>query len=241
MDNETIISFKAPNRRHFQSSKALIPDLKKALHQIELVDNSYSLSQVLPDDSLVSKAIETMELRKVALNDKSKSCESIRKELLAEEGFLDHREIYDLIKRISQDDGNTAERLHDIDPVLVNLWRDIETNHSVNLENHSNFIIMLQEQKLQEALAYSSSIPLTKAETDTLLLSLLRNTESIISIWNARVVPIPPPNLLAFKDLPFEKWESLKNERFDFSIKDSVGNGLFVPAAFNSPEAVQLP
>lgn len=240
MDNETIISFKAPNRRHFQSSKALIPDLKKALHQIELVDNSYSLSQVLPDDSLVSKAIESMELRKVALNDKSKSCESIRKELLAEEGFLDHREIYDLIKRISQDDGNTAERLHDIDPVLVNLWRDIETNHSVSLENHSNFIIMLQEQKLQEALAYSSSIPLTKAETDTLLLSLLRNTESIISIWNARVVPIPPPNLLAFKDLPFEKWESLKNERFDFSIKDSVGNSLFVPAAFNSPEAVQL-
>lgn len=240
MDNETIISFKAPNRRHFQSSKALIPDLKKALHQIELVDNSYSLSQALPDDSLVSKAIESMELRKVALNDKSKSCESIRKELLAEEGFRDHREAYDLIKRISQDDGNTAERLHYIDPVLVNLWRETQSNHSVNREEHSDFITMLQEEKFQDALDYSSSTPLTKVETDTLLLSLLRNTESIIPIWNARGTSTPPSGLLAFKHLPFEKWESLKNDKFDFSIKDGVGNGLFVPAALNSPEAVQL-
>lgn len=240
IDNETIISFNAPNRRNFQSSKAIIPELKKALHQIELVDNSYRHNQVLPDDSLVSKAIESMELRKAALNDKSKSCESIRKELLAEEGFLDHRETYDLIKRISQDDGDTAERLHDIDPVLVNLWRETEPNHSVNQENHSDFITMLQEQKFQEALAYSSSTPLTKVETDTLLLSLLRNTESIIPIWNARVVPMPPSGLLVFKHLPYEKWESLKSERFDFSVKDKFGNDLFVPAALNSPETVQL-
>ncbi|MCP4989301.1 MAG: hypothetical protein GY928_25565 [Colwellia sp.] len=240
MDKETIISFKAPNRRNFQSSKALTPALKKALHQIELVDSSYSLNQVLPDNSLVSKAIESMSLRKAALNDKSKSCESIRKELLAEEGFLDHRETYDLIKRISQDDGNTAERLHDIDPVLVNLWRETESNHSVTQEKHSDFITMLQEQKLQDALDYSSSTPLTKVETDTLLLSLLQNTESIIPIWNARGASTSPSGLLTFKHLPFEKWELLKNERFDFSIKDSFGNDLFVPAALNSPETVQL-
>jgi hypothetical protein len=240
MDKETFIFFKAPNRRNFQSSKALIPDLNKALHQIELVDSSYSVNQVLPDNSLVSKAIESMALRKAALNDKSKSCESIRKELLAEEGFLDHRETYDLIKRISQDDGNTAERLHDIDPVLVNLWRETESNHSVRQDNHSDFITMLQEQKFQDALDYSSSTPLTKVETDTLLFSLLQNTESIIPIWNARGASTSPSGLLAFKHLPFEKWESLKNERFDFSIKDSFGNDLFVPAALNSPEAVQL-
>ena len=30
MDDETVISFMAPNRRNFQSSKVLIPDLKKA-------------------------------------------------------------------------------------------------------------------------------------------------------------------------------------------------------------------
>ena len=240
MDKETIISFKAPNRRSFQSSKALTPDLKKALHQIELVDSSYNLNQVLPDNSLVSKAIESMALRKATLNDKSKSCESIRKELLAEEGFLDHSETYDLIKRISQGDGNTAERLHDIDPVLVNLWRETESSHSVSKESHSDFITMLQEQKFQDALDYSSSTPLTKVETDTLLISLLQNTESIIPIWNARVAFAPPSGLLAFKHLPFEKWKSLKNERFDFSIKDSFGNDLFLPAALNSPEAVQL-
>jgi hypothetical protein len=240
MDKETIISFKAPNRRNFQSSKALTPALKKALHQIELVDSSYNLNQALPDNSLVSKAIESMALRKAALNDKSKSCESIREELLAEEGFLGLRETYDLIKLISQDDGNTAERLHDIDPVLVNLWRGTESNHSVSQEKHSDFITMLQEQKLQDALDYSSSTPLTKVETDTLLLSLLQNTESIIPIWNARGVSTPPSGLLAFKHLPLEKWESLNNERFDFSIKDSFGNDLFVPAALNSPEAVQL-
>jgi hypothetical protein len=240
MDNETIISFKAPNRRHFQSSKALIPDLKKALHQIELVDNSYRLSQILPDDSLVSKAIESMALRKAALNDKSKSCESIRKELLAEEGFLDHPETYDFIKRISQDDGNTAERLHDIDPVLVNLWRDSQSSLSAKREEASDFITILQNGNYQEIIDYSSSTPLTEFETNTLLYSLVQDLDNIIPIWNARVTPTPPSSLSAFKHLSFEKWESLKVEKFDFSIKDKFGNDLFSPAALNSPKAVKL-
>jgi hypothetical protein len=240
MDDETVISFKAPNRRNFQSSRVLIPDLKKALHQIELVENSYNIEQVLPDNSLISKAIETMELRKGALNDKSKSCESIRKELLAEEGFLDLREAYDLIKSITKEDGNTAERLHEIDPALVNLWRDSQSSLSSNKEEQSDFITMLQDGNFQEAIDYSSSTPLTEFETNTLLFSLFRDMDNIIPIWNARVTPIPPSSLFAFKLLPFEKWESLEVEKFDFSIKDKFGNDLFSPAALNSPKALKL-
>ncbi|TLU67181.1 hypothetical protein FE810_02535 [Thalassotalea litorea] len=242
MDNEAFTFFKAPaNKRNFQSSKALIPELKKALHRIDLADSSNRVIQILPDDSLVSKAIESMELKKAVLSNKSKSCESIQKELLAEEGFLDHRETYDLITRIAQDDDNTAQRLHDIDPTLVNLWRDTrQFSPNGSRETRSDFITMLGEDKLQEAFDYSSSTPLTEFETDRLLLSLLRSTENIIPIWNARSVPTPPSGLLAFKHIPFEKWESLEVEKFDFSIKDKFGNDLFVPAALNSQEAVQL-
>ncbi len=240
MDDETVIDFKAPNRRNFHSSKVLMPDFKKALHQIELIDKSYIIEQVLADNSLISKAIETMELRKRALNNKSKSCGSIRKELLAEEGFLDLAETYDLIKRITKEDGNTAERLHEIDPVLVNLWRDSQSNLSANKEEKSDFITMLQNGNYQGAIDYSSSTPLTEFETNTLLFSLFWNIDNIIPIWNARITPIPPSSLYAFKDLPFEKWESLEVEKFDFYIKDKFGNDLFSPAALNSPKAVQL-
>ena len=240
IDNQTEISFKAPNRRHFQSSKVLSPTLRQALHNIELVDSSYSIPQVSGDNSLVSKAIETMEIRKSALNDKSKSCESIRKEMLAEEGFLDYREAYDVIKRVEKDGENITEKLHGIDPVLVNLWRDTQANHSIGRETTSSFINTLHEQKFQQALDYSSSTPLTEYETDALLLSLLRSTERILPIWNARIVHTPPSGLLAFKMLPFENWELLMNEGFDFSVKDKFGNDFFLPAALNSPETVQL-
>jgi hypothetical protein len=240
IDDQTVISFKAPNRKSFQSSSALSKSLKQALHKIELLDSSYSIPQLSADSSLVSKAIETMEIRKSALNNKSKSCESIRKEMLSEEGFIDIREVYDLIRNIESNKENVAERLYEIDPVLVNLWRDTQTYQNAKNENTTSFINMLRDKKFQQALDYSYSKPLTEYETNTLLFSLLHNPENIIPIWNARVVHTQPSSFLAFKNLAFVNWELLINEGFDFSVKDKYGNDFFMPAALNSPEVVQL-
>jgi hypothetical protein len=239
-DNETVVLFKAPNRRNFQISKILEPKLRDYLYQIELIDSSYNILQLSPDGSLVSNAIETMEIRKNALNDKSKSCEIIRKELLAEEGFADSHETYGLINDIRKSEEYIAEKLHEIDPVLVNLWRDSNATSTVSLERDSNFINLLQEGKYQQALDYSASKPLTTQETDTLLISLIQNIEDIIPIWNARVSPKPPSSLLAFKYLDAEKWKLLMTEGFNFSIKDEFENDIFLPAALNSPKVISF-
>ncbi|MBL4941182.1 MAG: hypothetical protein JKY81_05895 [Colwellia sp.] len=239
-NNEAVVSFAAPNRRNLQITNVLDPKLRDYLYQIELIDGSYNIHQLPPDNSLVSNAIETMEMRKVALNDKSKSCESIREELLTEEGFADHRETYDLINEIKNNEEYIAERLHEIDPVLVNLWRDSNAINRVSLEIDSNFISLIREGNYQQALDYSASKPLTTQETDTLLISLVQNIEDIAPIWNARVSPKPPSGLFAFRYLDAEKWELLKNEGFDFSIKDKFGNGIFLPSVLNSTTAVEF-
>ncbi len=239
-DNETVVHFAAPNRRNFQTFTVLDPELRGYLYQIELIDRSYNIHQISPDDSLVSNAIETMEFRKVALNDKSKSCESIRKKLLAEEGFADNRETYSLINEIKKNEVYITERLHEIDPVLVNLWRNSNATSRASLERNSNFIGLLKEGKYQQALDYSVSKPLTIQETDTLLMLLVQNIEDIAPIWNARVSPKPPSGLFAFRYLDTNKWELLKNEGFDFSIKDKFGNDMFLPSALNYPKAVEF-
>lgn len=240
VESEDVILFSAPNRRYFQSSKVLEPNLKKALHQISLIDSSYSIEQIEPDNSIISKAIDTMELRKLALNDKSKSCESIRKELLAEEGFLDLKETYALIEKISTNEDNVTERLHEIDPALVNLWRNSSSNRNINPEKNSKFIALLRQRKYQDAIDYSASTPLTEHETDILLYLLVQDLENLAPIWNSRVTSTPPSNLFALKHIQLETWQSLEIERFDFSIKDKFGQDLFSPAALHSPKVVEF-
>lgn len=240
VEREEVISFRAPNRRPFESSKVLEPNLKKALHQISLIDHSYSIEQIQPDNSIVSKALDTVALRKAALNDKSKSCESIRKELLAEEGLLDLKESYALVEKISLEENNIAERLHEIDPVLVNLWRNSSSNRNIHSEKNSQFINLLSQENYQGALEYSASTALTEHETDTLLYLLVQDLENIAPIWNSRVISTPPSDLFAFKYFPFETWQSLEDAGFDFSIKDKFGNDLFSPAALNSFRVVEF-
>lgn len=240
LNNETAIFFAAPNRRNLQTINVLEPNLKSALHQIDLIDGSYGIEQAKTDNQLISRAIETMELRKQALSDKSKSCESIKKELLAEEGFLDQSETNALIEKISQEGSDFAEKLHEIDPALVNLWRSWSSNRDINAEKNSKFINLLRTRKYQDAFEYSASTALTEFETDTLLYFLVRDLKNLAPIWNARVTATPPSNLIAFKYIPFATWQSLDQEGFDFSIKDKFGNDLFPPAALNSPQTIEF-
>ncbi|MDC8830135.1 hypothetical protein [Alteromonas gilva] len=240
INNEPTIIFEAPNRQTFQLFHQLAPDIKKALRQADLVETSYYIQQVPADNSKVSKAIDAVEQKKAALNAQSASCASIEKALLAEKGFMDHREVYALIKRIAKEGGNTAERLHDIDPVLVNLWRKTSLQGYTGQNGQSDFVAMLKAQQFQKALDYSSSTPLTEAETDSLIFALVQHTEQALPIWQARVNPLPPSDLLMFQHLSVINWQKLKNEGFDFGVKDKFGNDLFTAAALSSPEAVEL-
>jgi len=239
---ETTTFFRAPNRRLFQISNDLEPRLLELLYRIELIDIHHNIEQIPPDQSLVSKAIAHMTIWREALSNKAKSCDAIRKALLAEEGFLETNEARKVIQRIRKDNQNIPERLHEIDPVLVELWRDLNSFSHRNLSSNqeSKFIDLLVENQYQRAFDYSVLNPLTLRETDTLLALLLRNVDDLLPIWNARVSPQPPSSLIAFENLPIDKWELLLNEGFDFSIRDKFDNDLFISAVLNSSKAVKL-
>ena len=125
-------------------------------------------------------------------------------------------------------------------PVLVNLWRNSSSNRNLHSEKNSQFINLLSQENYQGALDYSASTALTEHETDTLLYLLVQDLENIAPIWNSRVISTPPSGLFAFKYIPFETWQSLESEGFDFSIKDKFGNDLFSPAALNSFRVVEF-
>lgn len=239
-ESETFVKFKVPNGRGYSSYEVLASNLRDYLFKIELIDGSSNIHQLSPDDSLVSKAIETIKIKKTVLDDKSESCKSIRKELLSEEGFADSGDAYDLIYEIEQNKEYIPERLHEIDPVLVNLWRESNENRSKQSKNSSHFIAFLKEKNYQQALDYSASTPLTARETDVLLMSLIRNIEDIAPIWNARVSPLSPSTLFAFKFLDDDKWELLMNVGFDFSIKDKSGNDIFSASVIDYPKAIKF-
>lgn len=240
IDGQKTTTFKAPFRRTFQSDNTVDPKLRVLLERTELIDSSFDIAQIPPDQSAVSNAIEIIELRKAVLNDSSTSCANIQRELLAEEGFADLRVAFEIINDIKKSNDDIPERLHEIDPVLVNLSREsVSYNHSNN-KQESEFIKLLEDQKYQLALEYSVGHPLTQEETDTLLTQMMMYTDDLLPAWNARTEPRPPSGLYGFTYLEIEKWQALLNAGFDFSIKDKFGNDIFIPAALNSPAAVKF-
>ena len=239
-EEQVSVNFRSPYGRLFSSSYVLSPELKDVLHGIELLDSRDRVAQISNDGSLVSKAIEAIEIKKAVLNENMESCHSIAEALLAEEGFAAGTETYDLINQLAKE-GNVAQNLHRIDPVLVNLWRRNTREESAYSRNaDSGFIDWLNEKNYQQALNYSAGTPLTENETSHLLSALVFNTENALPIWQARVNETAPSELLVFTRLPIEKWHYLMNEGFDFSAKDKWGGDFFRAAGLHSTEAVQL-
>jgi hypothetical protein len=238
-DTGTDIFFTAPNRRNFHSSKVLEPKLKEFLYKIELIERGRGVSQTPSDQSMISNAIKTIEVKKKALNDKSKSCFDLKKELLAEEGFAPSKEVYETMDGINKLGNNIAQRLHEIDPALVNYWERTTNPYRIS-SDESKFIGLLQAEKYQLALDYSMTEPLTMGETERLLMSISKNIDSILPIWRARVSPQAPSGLLFFKNFKLAQWQIFMDDGFDFSIKDQLGNDIFLPAVLSSPEVVKL-
>lgn len=232
------VLFRAPNRRFFNSTSALLPSLRKALDDIHILGSSHLITQISADDSLVSKAIESIEIKKSVLNQSGESCKSIGLALLAEERFADNTEMFAVIKGVEGEE-NVAELLHEIDPALVNHWHR-SRQFVYRSKNTSQFIQMLKDRDYEAAINYSASNPLSELETDRLLASIVLNFEKSVPIWSVRASHTQPSGLLAFTRLSIEQWESLMNDGFDFSAQDTWGNDFFAPASLHSPEAVQL-
>lgn len=239
-EGQKVITFKAPFRRSFHSDGTVDTMLRELLERIELIDSSFDIVQIAPDHSSISNAIETIELRKAVLNDSSTSCATIRQELLAEEGFEDMRVAFEIINDIKKNNDDIPERLHEIDPVLVNLWRNSDSYKHSEARQESAFIKLFADQQYQLALEYSVMTPLTLEETDTLLQLMMIHTADLLPVWNARTSPQPPSGLFSFRYLEIEKWQFLLNEGFDFSERDRFNNDIFLPAVLHSTEAVSL-
>ena len=239
-EKQNEIFFSPPYGRMFYSESALSPALNKALHDIELLDSSNRIAQLSGDGSLISKAIETIEIKKAALKESMASCESIKKALLDEEGFADIHEAFTLIDSVKTEE-NVAQTLHSIDPALVKLWsRNSNATSFTSKNRDSEFITWIRERNYQKALNHSATKPLSEYETNQLLSALVVNTKDILPIWQARTVETPPSGLLIFTRLPLNQWEYLMREGFNFSALDKWGGDFFAAAGLHSIEAVQL-
>ncbi len=239
----TVITFKAPNRRNFQSQLALDSDLQSLLQQIELIGSNANIQQIEQNDSVLSNAIKTIAIKKDTLNNSSEVCSDIHVRLLAAEGFSTMKNTYKTINEVSKEVDDASLALQSIDPVLVHIWRNMEMARNSNddfINQESVFTKLLRDNQYQQALDYSVSTPLTQQETDLVLSLLLDNTDQLISIWNVRISPKPPSSLIIFKYLPADKWQHLLDEGFDFSITDTWGNDIFIPALLNSAAALNF-
>ena len=241
-NNSTEVFFKAPIRRNFQTTSVLEPKLKAQLNKIELIEkkhiNPWGIRQKPVDGSLLSKVIKNVNIKVQAKNDKSDRCASIKEDLLAAEGFAKNQEAYDIINDIKKLNVDIAPNLHEIDPSLVNLWH--RRNLPYTASNESEFLGLITQDKYQRALEYSMTKPLTIKETDWLLQSIFNNVDNVLPIWRARTSPTPPSNLLFFKKAKFDHWQALMDAGFDFTIKDQLGNDIFLPAVLHSAEVVKL-
>lgn len=230
------ILFSAPNKRSFFAKNDLPQTLLKALSNLDLLKSSDYISPINNQDSPISKALIAMDEKQKALNDKSANCSAIRKSYLAVENFADRTEVYELVRRVETEYGkqNVTTHLRELDPALVNFWLRSRKPHSVT---DSIFLNLLSNNKLDEALEYSATTPLTPDENDILLTSLARETEKFMPIWKARAVNTPVSSLMGLKTVPLA---TLAQEGFDFTLKDRLGNNFFQPAVLHSTDAVNF-
>jgi hypothetical protein len=235
------ILFEIPFSSSRHSDSILDSELKKLIQQVDLIDKKYHVKQVEPDDSIIYRAILSNKVRQDNVSIDSRSCKVIKEKLLLLEHFSDKKSTLKLIREIEKkykEKGNVIAQLHEVDPVLVNIWYRLKSFDNLKSDTNSlkgEFITYIKENRYQAALDYSSSSSLDQKETDFLLASLLNNPEKLMPIWNARVLPKKPSNLMMFKYLPINKWEHLLDEGFDFTIRDIWGNDLLITVLVSSP------
>lgn len=242
-NNLTHTVFKAPRNAHTNTQSISNIKLKSLLKSIPLIDKSFNIQQLEPDNSVISIAITESKNKQKAMKRESELCASVKQQLLAEQGFEGRDKAYDIIDEIKQNPIDVKQRLHQIDPVLVGLWQKLELNYQpapLNSDSSDTFERLLAEGKTSQALEYSAQTPLTQTQTDALFHYMLRSNIEFLSAWNVRVSPQMPSSILSLRRLPVEKWQDLLHQGFDFSIIDLLGNDAYIAAALNSPQAIQF-
>ncbi|GIU15668.1 MULTISPECIES: hypothetical protein [unclassified Shewanella] len=243
LNNLTVTYFKAPKNARTNSHSISNPKFKSLLKSIPLMDNSFNVKQRKADDSVISLAITDSKNKQIALKRKSEQCASVKQQLLAEQSFEGRDKAYDIIDEIKQNPIDVKQRLHQIDPVLVGLWQELEFSYNrapLESDPSDKFDRLLAEGNAAQAVEYCAQIPLTQTQTDALFHYMLHSNIEFLSAWSVRVSPQMPSNLLSLKGLPVDKWQDLLHQGFDFSIIDLVGNDTYIAAALNSPQAIQF-
>jgi len=239
------IIFQAPYTRSFDSLRTEEGELQTFLHQLELISHSSNILQNQEDDSAVSIALKKVRMQREKLSNDSEACKSIEDDLLAAEKFTGRKKAFKSVRKLLNNK-DISYMLHEIDPVLVHVWQDMMRSSHPNYsdpatrDTDNTFIRYLREGLYQDALNYSTSVPLSQDETDTLFSLMLSNPTDYTAIWNGRTSSKQPSSLLRFKYLPLEGWQTLLDEDFDFSLTDIWGNDVFIPAIINSQEAVNF-
>ncbi|KPZ54387.1 hypothetical protein AN391_02986 [Pseudoalteromonas sp. P1-13-1a] len=193
------------------------------------------------DNSAIATYLIDLEQQKNELQARSSNCNDLHKELKTAEQLVDTRQAYNQVWNANEEHGdNTPAVLHAIDPVLVNYWFASQNNQHSYGRSQSTFSELLSKEQYQKAYEYSLSTVLTQAETDTLFSLLLLKPDDLITLWQSRVEPKPPSDLLRLSKLPLSQWQKLKHAGFDFSITDVYGRDVYLQAMFASNDIVQF-
>ena len=238
-DNGDLI-FNAPKRRFFATAQVAQPQLKTYLLNIELL-NSKHYERIASENTVVTEALNLVQSKREELESRSANCQQQKAQKRAEEGFLSQQNIRQLIDEVKQRGGDISQQLHQIDPVLVNIWQEYEQGLIAGTADaDSAFISLLQNNEYQQAIDFVISTPLNQAETDFLFTQIPAFTEELLPLWQARLSPLPPSSLMMFTHLSLEKWQQLHQATFDFSVQDRFGNDMFATAVRHSDDAVKF-
>lgn len=208
---------------------------------IEEISNAELPKVTTADNSDIATFLIDIEQQKNELQTHSNNCNDLHKELGTAEQLVDIRQAYNQVWNANEEHGDqSAAVLHAIDPVLVNYWFASQNNQHSNGRSRSTFSEFLSEEQYQKAYEYSLSTVLTQAETDKLFSLLLLKPDDLITLWQSRVEPKPPSDLLRLSSLPLSQWQKLKQAGFDFSITDVYGRDVYLQAMFASNDIVQF-
>ncbi|KGJ92772.1 hypothetical protein [Thalassotalea sp. ND16A] len=237
---ELKLTFDAPFSKRYQVHDAIDVELKQLLTSIGLIDKSYEIHQEFVDNSDVSLAIAHLRSRKENLNNGQKGCASVAKDILTAKKLIGKYPAIDEINEIVKINGRNdiTSLLHNIDPALVQLWQLMQ--YEIQYYKKSEFTNFLTASNYIEIQDFVASTPLDQSETEILFQHLMEDISGLMPAWNSRVSPLRLTNLLFLRNASLEQWQLLFNEGFDFSLKDSWDNDVFLPAMLNSIDAVSF-
>lgn len=238
------IEFLAPTRRRNPLHSAESQQLFTLLNNIKLIDEQNGIEQISSDESSIARMIAIANGARAQSFKLAKMCRELANKKLAKEQFSSADDAYEEVAKIKKLNKSSSvvdsfSKLHDVDPVLVNLLQQQQNRWATKSTAFSGLLMGYIRNKtdIQVCFDYVTTAPLSRADNDLLFELLLKYPIKISPLWHARINEQPPSSFKQFIKLPLAKWQLLLREKFDFSMVDRWGNDLFAVAMLNSNDA----